>query len=160
MVRHAEAEGVHLLHEGGAITLLQARILGLLLTDRRHRQVLVVVPRVDGERLVELQQLPEEALVERLGIAGRQIRTPGGAAQQRVARQDAVGEDERHRVVGVARGGDGAQPQATRDERLPVVDAYVDVGRDACAVHDRAGRRAVARARATPRSDPRACACR
>ena len=36
----------------------------------------------------------------------------------------------------MARGGDGAQPQATRDERLPVVHAYVDVRRDACPVHD------------------------
>ena len=36
----------------------------------------------------------------------------------------------------MARGGDGAHPQATRDERLPVVDPYIDVGRDARAVHD------------------------
>jgi len=49
MIRHAEIEGAHLLDEGGAITLLEARIVGLLLADRRHRRVLVVVPRVDGE---------------------------------------------------------------------------------------------------------------
>ena len=136
MIRHAEIEGAHLLDEGGAIALLEARIVGLLLADRRHRRVLVVVPGVDGERLVELQQLPEQAVVERLGIAGRQIGPPGGAAEQRVARQHAVGEHERDRVLGVARRGDGAHPQAARDERLAVVDPHVDVGRDARAVHD------------------------
>ncbi len=136
MIRHAETERAHLLDEGRAIALLEAGVVGLLLADRRHRRVLVVVPRVDGERLVEAQQLREQALVERLGIAGRQIGAPGGAAEQRVAGEDAVGEHERDRVVGVTRRVDGAQPQTARDQRLPVVDPHVDVGRDARAVHD------------------------
>ena len=36
----------------------------------------------------------------------------------------------------MARSGDRAHPQVTRDERLSIVDPYIDVGRDARAVHD------------------------
>jgi hypothetical protein len=136
MVRHAEAEGAHLLDEGGALALLEPRVGRLLVTDRADRDVLVVVPGVDLERVVEQEQLVEEAVVERLGVAGREIGASRRAAQQRVARQDAVGEDERHRVLGVARGREGAQAQLAGDERLAVVEPDVDVGGDAGAVHD------------------------
>ena len=86
--------------------------------------------------------------MQRLGIAGRQVRAPGGAAQQRVAREHAVGEHERDRVLGVPRRVDGADAQPPGDERLAVVDPHVDDGRELarCMTRGTPSRRASSRA--------------
>jgi hypothetical protein len=94
VIRHPEAEGVHLVDERALLALLQARILGALLADRGHRHALVVVPGIDGDGVVEPEQLVEDAVVEVLGVAGRQIGAAGGEAQQRVTGEDAVGQHQ------------------------------------------------------------------
>ena len=52
----------------------------------------VVVVRGEHEqRVVEGEEMVEEAVVQRLRIAGRQIGTAGRAEEERVARADAIG---------------------------------------------------------------------
>src|SRR5262245_44868550 len=136
VVRHSEAEGPHLLDEALALALLQARVLGLLLSEGRDGRALVVVARIHGELVRELEQPAEQALVQGAGIPGREIRAPRREAEEGVAGQHTVGQDERHRVVGVTRGVENTEAELARDERLAVVDAHVHVGRDARAVHD------------------------
>ena len=103
MLRHLQVECAHLLDEGGALATLEPRVLCLLLTECRHRRSLVVVRRVNRERVVEAEEFAEEAFVQRLGIAGGEIRPPRGTPQQSVPREHAVGQHEADRVVGVTR---------------------------------------------------------
>ena len=97
---------------------------------------LVVVGRVDRELGRQREQAAEEAVVQLLGVAGRQIGAPGGADEQRVAGQHAVGQHETDRVVGVPGGVQHPQAQLADDDALAVVDAQVDERRRALAVHD------------------------
>ena len=83
-----------------------------------------------------MEEPAEKALVQCLRIAGREIRPPRATAQQGIPREHAIGQHEADRVVRVTRCVDDAQPEPPRDDRLAVVDAHVDVGREARAVHD------------------------
>ena len=116
-VGHLEVEGAHQLDELGALALLQARIVGDLLADRRvTARPCSRAPGRPASASVELQQLAEQAVVERLGIAGRQVGAAGAADQQRVAGEHAVGEHQAHRIVGVAGRVEHAQAQLADDD--------------------------------------------
>src|SRR5262249_55540256 len=69
---HGEIETAHELDERAALLLLQARVSGLLGADRRRGASFVVVRREDVRRVVETQELAEETLVQRLGVARRE----------------------------------------------------------------------------------------
>ena len=99
VVGHLDVEAAHQRDELGALVLLQARVARLLGADRRRRAILVVVRRIDLHRVGQLQQLAEQAVVERVGIAGRQVGAAGAADQQRVAGEHAIVEHEARRVV-------------------------------------------------------------
>ncbi len=135
MCRHREIEVAHHRDELGPVALLQPRIRGKLLRDRRVALALVVVRRVHRERRVELQQLVEEAVVERLRVAAGKVGAAGGPDEQRVAGERAVLRDEAHRVARVPRGMQHPQPQLSHGQHLAVVEAHVHERRRARAMH-------------------------
>jgi len=97
----------------------------------------VVVRRIDLQRRIEREQLAEQAVVERVRIAARQVGAPGAADQQGVAGEDAVLGDEAHRVAGVPRRVQHAQAQLADDEHLAVIDLHIDPRGRGGAVHHR-----------------------
>ncbi len=123
MVGHLEVETVHHRHERRALALLEARVLRFLLLERRGRQVLVVVGRLHEQRSVETEQAPEQALVELLRVAGREIGAACGAQQQRVAAQQLPAHDRAQRIGGVARRVMDLDAQLADDQLLAVLDA-------------------------------------
>ena len=126
---------VHHLDELRAVALLEARI-GLDLGRDGARALLFVVVR--GKHLelgVELQDPVEEAVVERLGIAGRQIGASRPADQERVAREEAIAREKAHRIARVARRVDRLHPDAADHEHVAVLQAQVRKGRRAVAEH-------------------------
>ena len=98
-------------------------LVAISCADGRVAAALVVVRRIDLERRVELQQLLEQAVVERLRIAGRQVGAAGAADQQRVAGEHAVldrpGTSSRAVWPGRVQ---HLQPQLADDEQLAVVE--------------------------------------
>ena len=158
--RHRQVEALHHLHERGALALLQARIARDLGADGRVAAPLVVVRRVDEQRRVEREQAAEQAVVERLRVAARQVGAAGAADQQGVAGEDAVLADQAHRVGGVAGRVQHLQAQLAEDDRLAVVDAHRRSRAPGWRGASPSSRRAARRGGATPRSDRRGCGCR
>ena len=120
----------------GAIALLQARVLGDLARERRSSLVLVVVRGKHLQRRVELQDAVEQAVVERVRIARRQVGAARGADQQRVAREQPVADVNARRVARVTRRVDDLQAQVADREHVAVVDAQRRVRRRGERVHD------------------------
>ena len=81
---------------------LEARIEELFLADGRDGFALVVVRRIDQRVVGQLQQLVEDRIVLRARIAVLEIGAAGAADQERIAGEDAVGQQERIGIVGVA----------------------------------------------------------
>ena len=81
---------------------LEPRIEEFFLADGRDGVALVVVGRIDQRLVGQLHQLVEDGIVLRARIAVLEIGAAGAADQQRVAGENAVGQQERVGVVGVA----------------------------------------------------------
>jgi hypothetical protein len=140
MRRHRQVELAHHVDESGAVALLQARVAGDLLADGRALPALVVVRREDSKAGVEFQKALEEAVVESLRIATRQVGAAGSTDQQGVAGEHAVLDLQAHRVAGVAGRVHHLQAQAPEHQHLTVADAHVHEGRGTRSVHhDRHG---------------------
>jgi hypothetical protein len=110
MIRRRQVQMPHHRGEFGPLAFLQARIVGDFIADAGMRATFIVVGRIDFERRIEPQQFAEQAVVEVIGIAGRQIGTTGAADQERVAGEDAVLRHEAHRIPCVAGRMDGVEP--------------------------------------------------
>ena len=79
MGRRGQVQLAHHRHEFGPLALLQPRIVGDLGADGGMAAALVVVGGIDQQCRVQLQQLAEQAVIERVGIAGGKV----GAARCR-----------------------------------------------------------------------------
>ena len=61
---HGEIEVLHHLNEGAALFVLQAWILGHLLTEGGVRTALVLVGRKNHQRRIEPEQTVEQAVIQ------------------------------------------------------------------------------------------------
>jgi len=83
--RHRKVELTHDREEFLACLVGDTHIEALFLADAAHSAALVIVPRVDQDLLVELEQLLGDAVPQRLGAAVLEIRPPAAADQQSIA---------------------------------------------------------------------------
>ena len=121
--RRRQVETLHHLHERRPLAPLQPRIGGDFLADCRVGPVLVVVGRINLQRRVELQEPPEQAVVQRFGIAGGKVGAASAPDEQCVAGEDAVVGNQAHRVRGVPGRMQHLEPQLAQDHHLAVIDA-------------------------------------
>ena len=147
--RHRQVEAAHHLDERGAVALLQARVVGDLLADRRVAAALVVVRRID------LAARGRASAAFRTGCrtappgspVGRSVRPvpPISSVSPVKTRSSATRHIESRVWPGVCSTCSRSLPTT---QHLAVVDAHVDARRRARAVHDHAARRAAAPAAA------------
>ena len=141
--------------------LLQARVAGA--SRRRSSSGCGPCSRAPGTPAVvvgQLQQLAEQAVVERVGIAGRQVGAAGAADQQRVAGE---ARDRRARGTSSRPCGRACAGRARAACRRSASRRRRPAGRRTarrCARCITTGAPSCRPARASPRSGRRACACR
>ncbi len=118
-----------------AVSFLQPRILREFLADGGVGTALVVVCREDLERRIEPQHTLEETLIERSCIAARQIGPPRAANEQRIAGKHAVLDGNAHGIACMAGRVQRLQTQPADDQQFPALQAQIDEGRRARAMH-------------------------
>ncbi len=135
MRRHRKIEVAHQTYEFRAITLLQARILRDLLRQRGVAAVLVLVCWIDFQRGIQSEHLIEEAVVQCLGVARGQIRPSRGPDEQRVSCEQAVLDEQTHRVSRMSRSVHDVDSQLPEHDGFPIADTHIHEGRRARLMH-------------------------
>ena len=103
--------------------------------DGRVAAALVLVRRIDLERRVQPQHAVEQTVVQRLGIAGRQVGAAGAADEQRVAGEEPILDAQAHRVPRVPGRVQHLNAQLPEHDGLAVPYPQVDERRGARVMH-------------------------
>jgi hypothetical protein len=83
-----------------------------------------------------LEHTLEQTLVQRRGIAARQVGAAGRPDQQCIPRENAIFDAQAHGIVGMPGGMQRLQAQAPNHQQITTLEAQVDERRRTRAVHD------------------------
>ena len=114
-----------------------ARVVALLLANRRRGAPFVVVRGEDARGVGQREQARVDAVVERARIAALKVGAADGADEQRIAGEDARAEDEAERLGRVARRLEHLEHDAADGEAIALAEPHGVARHRAVAMHDR-----------------------
>ncbi len=139
-VGRAQIEMAHHLDEFAALSSFAGEGLDSnLLAESGMAAALIIMGGIDHQLRIEPEQFAEQAVIEHVGIAGRQIGAAGAADQQRIAGEDAIFRDQAHGIAGVARRVERGETQIAHREHIAIVEPQIRKRYGAFAIHHHSG---------------------